>query len=333
MKDGKYSLDILRKTFRDISKGFSFGYLENKKVYIKHFLTEDFISIEEKKKEYYEKAKQRGLPTENCVLLRLKKDGIWTDKNEEFMLSQKAIVDNLIVSKKNSAIPSQTESFQKKIDEENQKLFEIEQKRKIFIGRTCETYRDIEANKYFITCSLYTDEKCEKRFFETEEDIDEFDNFESINTLYDSSTSHLTIDHILHLVVHPIFLQYFYLLGDDISIFFGKPIVFLSFLQVELLHSALKYRNIFRELGEISEDISLDPYKIAEFADNAKNMEKILENKGGGENSIKSVVGAKEKDLKKMGLGSINSMFREKAKQKGGSLNKADIANLLKSTK
>ena len=101
-------------------------------------------------------------------------------------------------------------------------------------------------------------------------------------------------------------------------------------MQLNLIHAALRFRNIFRECGNIPENIKNQPDEIIKFYDKIKRMEKTLDRDGdvGSDEagvSLQSVVGAKKEDLSEMGLTSYNKSLAEEAKKNGGSLNKYQL--------
>jgi hypothetical protein len=118
----EFSTEILRKTFSEITKGFSFGLLGDEIAYIKHLDNTDQIDIDAQREAYIKESAKKKLPNIGEVLERLNIENIWTNEDEDSIRKQKEKIDNLITTRKNMAIPSQSKIVQDKIDEENEKL-------------------------------------------------------------------------------------------------------------------------------------------------------------------------------------------------------------------
>lgn len=331
-----FSIEVLRKTFGDIAKGFSFGILWDKGIYIKHLSNFDQIQLDNKKQEIQEKVKSIGLPTESEILERLKKEGVWGDKEDAEILTLQNKIDNLVNTKKNLILISQSKQIEEKINQERAKLNSLLFKKKILVGRTQEIQINELINSYYIQNTIFKDSDFLEPFIsEGEFNELEDDQLEELNKFYEDHTLHLSVDHIEHLVINNLFLHYFSLIDSDVSILFGKSLHELTFLQLNLIHIALKFRNIFRECGEIPSNIKDNPQKIVELYEKIKKTEKII----GGDKSninndeegvnIKSVVGAKREDLESIGAKTINKNFIEEAKKNGGKLNALQMLKML----
>ena len=72
-----------RKIFRDIVVGKSEVKIDDTKFYIKHLSSLDQVDIDDIRSEYFEKALSRGIPKQEDLLSDLRKEGAWTDADED----------------------------------------------------------------------------------------------------------------------------------------------------------------------------------------------------------------------------------------------------------
>jgi len=332
--EDKFQISVLRKTFSDIARGFSFGILENTDAYIKHLSNIDQIVLDEKRKELLKKNSNIGLPSEKEVLIRLNEEGSWTEKDENSIKELKNKIDNLLDTRKNLFIISQNKQIQEKIDTEQNKLNKLLSTKRKLIGYTQETEIESSLNSFYIQSTIFKDKNFEIPFFK-ENDFRELEDedFIKINSFYEENTYYLSNEHIEHLVINNIFLHYFSLIDTDIKSLFGKPICELTFLQLNLLHIALRFRNIFRDCGNIPDEIKDNPEEIVKLYEKSKKIEKMLgkesdDNSDEDKISLKSLVGAKKEDLDSIGEKSNNEKIREAAMKNGGTLNTYQLAKL-----
>ena len=71
-----------RHLFKDIVFGWSQITYLSKPAYLKHLSVFDQVDIEEVRNAFLEKAKKRGLPTNQEALDRLREEGLWSDVDE-----------------------------------------------------------------------------------------------------------------------------------------------------------------------------------------------------------------------------------------------------------
>ena len=89
-----------RKILKEVVQGFSPYFLGEKKHYIKHQSINDVVDFEDVYDLYYDKARNRGLPTEEEVLENLDKEGLWNSKDEAEIENQEFYVASLHKNKK-----------------------------------------------------------------------------------------------------------------------------------------------------------------------------------------------------------------------------------------
>jgi len=129
------------------------------------------------------------------------------------------------------------------------------------------------------------------------------------------------------------FTNIFYLCEDNIYNFYGKPIVKLTFYQIELFSFGRYFKSIMQNSEEeVPEHIAEDPEKLIEWAESSKNVKEILEKSSteGKDGAASSIVGATAEDLQKAGIDKNDDVIdlSQKAKEKGGKLTMQDMMKL-----
>ena len=133
------------------------------------------------------------------------------------------------------------------------------------------------------------------------------------------------------------FLNYFYLCEDNPMIFFGEPVIKLSYYQIELFGYARHFKYLMSDLKtKPPDEYYEDPDKLIEYIEAGKSAQKMLE-KGKSldkEHTASSVIGATKDDLKRMGLTTTTNedvgstdLSKEAAKKKG-SLSMDDLIKI-----
>ena len=129
------------------------------------------------------------------------------------------------------------------------------------------------------------------------------------------------------------FLNNFYLCEDNPQIYYGKPVVELTYNQSELFSYGRYFKYILSEMkNKPHPDVMDDPDKLIELYNVGKNADKIKESMENADAS--TVVGATNEDLERMGLKAPTdepqqgiSLAAEAAK-KGGKLSMEDLMKL-----
>ena len=215
-------------------------------------------------------------------------------------------------------------------------------KREELIGFTSEKYAQKKTNEYYVFSSLYKDRDLKEPFFSCEdfdylsakELSDLVANYNAVNTKFSSET-------LKRIALSGFFLNFFYVSEDNPYYFFGKPIVNLTFYQVQLYSFGKNYKNMLQNSkNKPPDEMYDDPDKLTEFFEQGEEAMKVIESldakgkdplegkeKAGGATSL---VGATKEDLERLGLGEDQgeyiSLSKEAAK-KGGKL---DIYELMK---
>lgn len=324
MEDSHY-----RKIFKEISEGFSCVFLEGQKVYIKHQSTSDLVEFDDVYQSYLKRALDKGLETEEQVLESLKKDGMWTEKDENEIESQTFYLESLNRNKKNIVLPSALQQVNNQIKEAEQKVKELREKKSGLISNTANQYALNRANDYYIYNSFFKDKKLENPLYTEEEfayvGVDEITRLISTYNDFHQSFSETKIQ---HLAIQD-FYRIYYSFTERCTDFYGKPVVELTNFQLNLILYTRIYKNIFEQHDDIPDRIKKDPAALLDFANSSEareEMKKKFEGKGNGGSTI---VGATSDDMEELGLSNPGGKsLAEAAREKGGSLSMKDLMDL-----
>lgn len=326
----------LRLLFADILRGvscfYSTGFDHN--VYIKHNNTLDYSNIDYIKDKYFKEAKE-NLPTLEEKLNFLISERIWSEDREREVRDLKYFLEGLQLTKSKLHLPSQIEQIRGEIEKAEQKILEIETEKSLLIGSTAEGYAEKRSNEYLIWQSSYADANLKNRLF----DEAEFDKLEDIKLIYlvkehNEYISQFNEKNLKKLALSPFFLNLFYLCKNNPFTFYGRPVVELTYFQIQIFGHGMYFKSILQDLksNNLSEDILNDPDKLVEYYESTKNAEEII-GKGKMSNdydgpTATSIAGATKEDLKKLGyeVGG-NKRVMEALKNKG-TLTINDLAEL-----
>lgn len=317
----------LKKIYRDIVLGYSSFNYNNEKIYIKHLHDFDSIVLEEKSEYFSKLAADKGLPNEKERLEYLKKEEIWTEKQEQELKEQIDYLDSIKTSKTKTIIPSMIEGFNISIKETEEKIREIQNKKSELIGLTVEKYAAKQLDSFYLFTFSFKNSELNQNFFD-QEIFDELES-EDLLILHFVFSEFISLFNTLNLkrvALCSFFLNSFYLAENDASKFYGQPIYKLTLNQIELFHHGNYFKHILSENKDIkiTDEMLENPDKLIETSDLRKNIEKELDRSENqtGEGGAVSIVGAKKEDLNKLGFttGNLNEKFANAAKSKGRKL-------------
>ena len=344
-KDNKFEVpkEKLRFIYNDIIFGYSlFDYFKGQDCYIKHFTSMDSARVDEVNSEATQKAEKMGLVKEKDQLKFLEKEDLWTSKEEEDLKELEGFIKSLEISKKKLFIKEQIEEIDAQIDTNSKVLLEKSASRSELVGFTSERYAHKKTNEYYVFSSLYKDRELKQSFYD-EESFDYLSSKELENLVieYNLVNKKFSSETLKRISLSGFFLNFFYVSEDNPYYFFGKPIVDLTFYQVQLYSFGRNYKNMLQNAkNKPPEEMFDDPDKLTEFFEQGEEAMKVIERldakgkdpvggkeKAGGATSL---VGATKQDLERLGLGEDQgeyiSLSKEAAK-KGGKL---DIYELMK---
>lgn len=328
----------LKIVFSEIIKGYSkkniqgFGTL-----FFKHINNQDSADIDIYNQQFLEKAKNMGLPTEKEQEEYLIKEGLWEESKNKRIIELEKFLINLRTTKSKLFLKAQIEQINTEIEKNEIELRALKFERKDLIGFTAEDYTVKKINEYYMFISLFKDESLKERFFK-EDDYDDLDNKEIISLIknYNEVNSKFNEHNLKKISLAHYFSNIFYLSKDDPFIFYGKPLVELSFYQIELFSYGRYFKGILTNAkNKPPEYLMRDPDKLIEWFEGSKNVDEVL-NKNSKvaqkDNVATSIVGATTEDLKRLGvkkdddIGGID--LTKEAAKKGGKLDMQDLIKL-----
>jgi hypothetical protein len=319
-----------RHIFRDVVFGWSQIIHDERAAYLKHLSVFDQVDIEDVRDSFYEKAKKRGLPSEEEALERLHEEELWTSQDEAKIIEQKNYLKNVETSKKQLFLKKEIDRANEDIQEAQKKLVELQSEKAGLLGQTCEKYAESRVSDHYVIRSLYKDSKLKETYY-SEDEVDEMSRSEmsSIVKLYNESYSSFDDNKIQQVTLQD-FYQPYLPFCENVSNMFTKPLFELSLNQVKLIIYSRMFKNIFENYPKIPERIKKDPEKIIDYVnaqekakDNLQNMDK---------EGASTIMGANKEDYDYLGIeGSGNTSLSSKLKEKGGKMDMKDLMDVLKS--
>ena len=323
----------LKVTFSEILRGFTL--LESEyygTVRIKHFTNFDSAELDIKNRAFYKKAINEGLPSRKERIDFLLDQQIWTEEKNKDILNTKSHIAGIENTKKKVFLKAHLDQANKDLQIQKTRLIELENEKEELIGFTAESYASRRINEHYIYNALKTEEG--ERLF-TAEEYEELEEQKllSLIGLYNKSIQKFKSHFLKKISLSSFFTNIFYLCEDNAHIFFGKPLVSLSFYQLELFGYGRYYKSMIQNSEKKPpEHISEDPDKLMEWFESTKSAAETLEKSEAkaGEHGGTSLVGATKEDLKRLGLDSPGETISlaQKAAEKGGRLTMDDMMKI-----
>jgi len=301
-------------------------------VKIKHFNNFDSAELDIKNDFYYQKAINEGLPTREQRIDYLLKEKIWTPEKNKEIIHLKSFIKGLKSSKSKVFLQAHIDQINTQINENQLKLSKMELEKEDLIGFCAESYASRRINEHYMFNAL-CDGKNQRLFTREEfEELSEEKLMEYI-ALYNKSTKKFKHETLQKISVSGFFTNLFYLCDNNAHVFFGKPLVELTFYQVELFGSGRYFKSLMEQAdANVPEEIKDDPEKIIEWFDSTKSAKEVLEKSrnAGQDGSATTLVGATKQDLERLGLASPEETvdLAQKASEKGGKLTMEDMMKI-----
>jgi hypothetical protein len=322
-----------RKIFKEIVEGHTKAKADGQTYYIKHLTSLDQVDIDEIRSNYLTDAIKRGIPTEEEVLAALKKDGHWSDSDEDEIKRLDLFISQLQANKTQLVLKSDIDRQNKTINETRDKINKLQQKKTELMGVNAEAYADKRSNDYYIIKSFYTDPKLENKLFPEEDDFNELYP-EEVQKLI--STYNETFLAFEELKIQEMILQDFYYIyfpfSDDTVGFFGSPVVRLTYNQLKLIVYTKIFKNIFENNKHIPEKIKKDPQALLDYGSISDEAKEKMKSKLDKDQDGATLFGASEEDYEYAGLerpsDKAGVSLQKAAKDRGGSLSMEDLMEL-----
>lgn len=323
----------LDNLFVEIKKGFSVLKFQESLFYVKHPGIKEIELLNKDRANLLLKAKKKGIPTEEELFQTLNETEQWTNEDEKKLSNNLLEVKNLEQTIMNLMKDSEKAPLQSRLDEIKNETQELQSIRSSLIRISAEKYANKKSNENFLQKSLYKDSECIQHHW-TEDEFNDIDII-TIQNLYDSYNKLMekfSDKNIQQISISGIFKSLLNLYDKNISNFFKKHPLDLSYYQINLLNYGKMFTTIF-ENKEIPEDISSDAEKILKYLEESKIKKKKAQRVLDKSNSSDgfSYVGATRKDLDSMGVKKQGGKdIHDLAADKGGELNMEDFMKIHK---
>jgi hypothetical protein len=324
---------LLRRAFMDILKGYTKTHHEDfGDFYIKHLDVFDSEEIDEKDEEYKRHAASKGLPTTEEKLKQLKEDGSWDSSDERKISDLELTIKNLQTTKSKLMLKADIENLQKQIDSTKKELDEKKAEKSQLVGYTTDVYSSKKINEYYVFSTTYKDKKLKKKLF-SEEEFDELSEQDIVKfvSIFNHNSEKTNEDNIKRIALSGFFLNNFYLCKDNPKIYYGKPVIKLTYNQSELFSYGRYFKHILSEMkNKPSPEIMDDPDRLIELYNIGQNSQKMKQS--AEDSDASTVVGATKEDLERMGMSSPSEdkgvSLSKEASKKGGKLSMDDLIKL-----
>lgn len=325
----------LRFLFVDILKGYTASYYKDNKLYFKHNNSFNSGDIDYIKEEFINKAKKRGLPTEIQKEEYLILENLWSkDKNKEIK-KIKSYISNLKQTKSKLFKNDDIEYLNKQITEENIKLLQLTTEKKELLGFTVEDYANKKINEYYMYNSLYKDKELNDKFF-SEEEFDQLENkdISELLSIYNNINKDYVEKNLKKIALSSYYLSLFNLCDENAYNLYGRPIVYLTFYQMEIFGYARYFKNALSTAKHKPPDEYYEePDRLIEWLESSKNVEEVLNKNENNQKKTEgaiatSIVGAKKEDLAKIGQDEKAISLHKEAERKGGVLTMEDLMKM-----
>ncbi len=319
----------------DILRGFSKVHdTSYGDFYIKHLDNFDSEEIDEKGEEYKNHAIKQGLPSTKEKLEQLKQDESWTDEEERKINDLEKMISNLQITKSKTLLKAQIDQVQQQIKDTEKELQALKLEKASLIGYTSDVYASKKINEFYVLTTSYKDKELKEPLFNKQEfeELQERD-ISLLIKYYNDSSERAGEENIKRIALSGFFLNSFYICEDNPQIYYGKPVVELTYNQGELFSYGKYFKHILSEMkNKPHPDVMDDPDKLIELYNVGQNADKMKQSMEDADAS--TVVGATSEDLERMGLKAPSdepqqgiSLAAEAAK-KGGKLSMEDLMKL-----
>jgi len=323
----------LKVIFSEILRGYTLVDNEDfGKLKIKHFNNFDSAELDIKNRYFYEKARDQGLPTREQKIQYLLDNNIWDEEKNKELLRLKSMVAGLRNSKSKVFLEAHINSINRQLEENQLKLTQLEIKKEELIGFCAENYAQRRINEHYMQKAILNEQGGELLSNEEFEDLHQ-DQLMSLVATYNKNTKKFGSSNLKKISLSGFFTNLFYLCENNAYTFFGKPLVELTFYQVELFGYGRYYKSLMENSeAQVPHDVKEDPEKLVEWFESTKNAREVLDKSKGSEKegSATSLVGATKQDLKRLGLDNPNETINlaKKAAEKGGTLSMEDMMKI-----
>lgn len=323
---------LLKELFSDIIKGSSFFILDSLPVYIKHFSLKDASEVEVYQNIFFEEGRKQGLLYEKDAELKAINQKRWTQENKKQLESSR---ERLVVAEASlKEIRNLNERNLIEIEIKNLKetINKLSREKEDVLGFTLEKFVSQKIDNYYIFAALYNDSGLKERRYRTEE-FDELTNEEIKDLIvnYNKKIKNFTSANIKKIALFPNFSNLFFISNDNPQIFYGRPIVDLSFYQAELFQYGKYYKSLLSNVEAVPpEDIRYDPEKLEEWYEFSVGVKQTQQKLTKNKNADGVGIIGDTKSLEKAGVDTGGIDLGAALKKNGGNMNMIEFMKLHK---
>ena len=323
----------LKLIFSEIIEGYSlvsskiFGELK-----IKHINNFDAAKTDIKNHYYFQKAVTQGLPKRQDKIEYLIKEGLWTEEKDKEITRLEGMLKGMRKTKSKLILQAQIDAINKELVIAENDLTNLLAEKESTIGFTAEEYANRRINEYYMHVSILDQD--EKRLF-AENEFDELDEDQvsEIMTVYAKNNEKFKAKNLKKIALSDFFTNIFYLCDDNLYNFYGKPVINLTFYQIEIYSYGRYFKSIIQNSEDkIPDHIVEDPEKLIEWAQSSQNVKEALEKSSVSDKdgAASSIVGATSQDLAKAGINKDQDVIdiSKAAEEKDGRLTMEDMMKL-----
>jgi hypothetical protein len=285
----------------------------------------DQVGLEELEEGFFTKAKNKGLPTEEETLTRLKEEGMWTSGDIADLAEQEKYLESLQTSRKQLFLKHEIEDNIKETAKARTKVAELKAAKEELVGQTCEKYARGRVSDHYVLKSFYKDDTFERPCYSAEE-MDEIgkEDLLSIVHSYNNKILKFTDDNIQRIILQDFYSPYFPF-SDNVMNFYNKPLFELSMNQVKLIVFTRMFKNIFESYPKMPDTVKKEPEKIIDYVNSQDKAKDVMSNLD--KDGASTVVGAKKEDYEYLGYkqNPAGTSLSQKLKEKGGRMNMKDL--------
>ncbi len=290
----------IRTIYADICRGYSVGQFNGQPVYIKHFTVFDYTEIDSERDRAFDEVVQRGIKTEAAQLKWLEEKELWIKKDDQDLAIQESYLEGLRKTRSKMPYKSQIEQMNKQIGEAEVKHRELTNKRARLLGKTAEQVADQKVQYEYMRLAFFDDVALKTPTL-TRETVAQLSGQEADELLlsYVDSINLFSPDNLRRIAVAPFFTNSFYLCGENVTLFYGKPVVDLTIYQTNLMSYGGYFKSLMTQT-EIPKEMANNPDKIEEFIARSRNMKSLVDKAGEGDRV--ALIGASSEDFKALGV-------------------------------
>lgn len=286
--------------------------------------------------KYIEMAKSKGLETYDEKYKELLKNKLWTTEQENQINEYKSFIESLKISKSKLTTKKDKLAIDKEIINYESKLYNLIIEKESLIGFTAEKFCNKKVNEYYIFNSLYSDKYLKNLLF-TQDEFEEIEQAEldKITKIYNDKISVFDQHNLKCIALMPFFINTIIISDDNPYYFYGKPVMELSYYQIDLFTYGKQFKNILQNSKiQPPPEIMHDPNKLLEWFESSQKAQEIVEKDNTPSDPTKetmitatSIVGVDSEEYKRLGLES-NRRLTDEIKKHGGELSAIDLMKI-----